>query len=110
MCLPSSSQWLSFHADLYRISPSSCLSSIERIKNLTLDVVIAETAPLQSTHPHLDHLKGIVSRDFRSLVFSWISFPQALEYTNKAVSNLSSLTLFPLFAIGINTSETGDKI
>ncbi len=32
-------------------------------------------------------LKGTVSRDFRLLVFSWISFPQSPEYTMRAVSN-----------------------
>ena len=32
-------------------------------------------------------LKGTVSRDFRLLAFSWISFPQAPEYTSRAVSN-----------------------
>ncbi len=31
--------------------------------------------------------KGTVSRDFRLLVFSWISFPQTPEYTIRAVSN-----------------------
>ncbi len=31
--------------------------------------------------------KGRVSRDFRLLFFSWISFPQAPEYTIRAVSN-----------------------
>ncbi len=31
--------------------------------------------------------KGTVSRDFRLLVFSWISFPQAPEYTIVAISN-----------------------
>ncbi len=31
--------------------------------------------------------KGTVSRDFRLLVFSWIRFPQAPEFTIRAVSN-----------------------
>ncbi len=31
-------------------------------------------------------IKGTVSRDFRLLVFSWISFPQSPEYTIRAVS------------------------
>jgi hypothetical protein len=31
--------------------------------------------------------KGTVSRDFRLLFFSWIRFPQASEYTIRAVSN-----------------------
>jgi hypothetical protein len=33
-------------------------------------------------------LKGTVSRDFLLLVFSWISFPQAPDYTIRAVLNL----------------------
>jgi hypothetical protein len=36
-------------------------------------------------------LKGTVSRDFRLLVFSWFSFPQAPEYTIRAVSNFSKI-------------------
>ncbi len=32
------------------------------------------------------YVKGTVSRDFLLLVFSWISFPQALEYTIRVVS------------------------
>ena len=32
--------------------------------------------------------KGTVSQDFWLLVFSWFSFPQAPEYTTRAVSNL----------------------
>ncbi len=39
---------------------------------------------------HVVYLKGTVSRDFLLLVFwffSWISFPQAPEYTVRAVSN-----------------------
>ncbi len=34
-----------------------------------------------------DFFKGTVSRDFLLLVFSWISFLQAPEYTSRAVSN-----------------------
>ncbi len=33
--------------------------------------------------------KGTVSWDFLLLVFSWISFPQASDYTIRAVSNVS---------------------
>jgi hypothetical protein len=36
-----------------------------------------------------DRVKGTVSRDFRILVFSKISFPKAPEYTVWAVSNFS---------------------
>ncbi len=34
-----------------------------------------------------EQLKGTVTRDFRLLVFSWISFPQTPEYTIRDVSN-----------------------
>ncbi len=35
--------------------------------------------------------KGTVSRDFWLLFFSWISFPQAPEYTIRAISNFSKI-------------------
>jgi hypothetical protein len=53
-------------------------------------------------------------RDFRLLVFSWISFPQAPEYTIRAVSNFSKFhgnIRSSRCITGVNnTSGTGRKI
>ncbi len=43
--------------------------------------------PLAPPHPLLLSVKGTVSRDFLLLVFSRTSFPQASDYTIRAVSN-----------------------
>ncbi len=45
-------------------------------------------SPLHQGHQQwVKSVKGTVSRDCLHLVFSWISFPQAPEYTIRAVSN-----------------------
>ncbi len=55
-------------------------------------------------------LRGTVSQDFMLLVFSWISFPQAPDYTKRAVSNFSKICgdiRSSRFATGVN--DTGGK-
>jgi hypothetical protein len=57
-------------------------------------------------------LKGTVPRDFRLQVSTWISFPQAPDYTTKPFRIFRSIVdTGGKFATGVNnTSETGGKI
>jgi hypothetical protein len=74
-----------------RIPPSSCSQLIRRhlymIIGFTLLTSFRRRATFLRASFSVSLLKGTVSRDFLLLVFSWSSFPQAPEYTIRAVSN-----------------------
>ncbi len=66
------------------ISSSLMLFMLVRFKHDSLAFSFDPQEPYKVT---ICILKGTVSRDFLLLVFSWISFPPAPEYSSKTVSN-----------------------
>ncbi len=78
----SHSRWFSYLRS--RIGSNECM--LRRKTKRQNMAGFLKTLPGHCNHSEVC-LKGTVPEDFRLLVFSWISIPQAPEYTIRAVSN-----------------------